>query len=107
MPKKDELFILSAAQGELEEIGRLHMNLVGPKSAREITERIYCALARLCDHPLMGVSFQDPELKKDGYRRLICGNYLCIYRLIGDVVYVYHIVDGRANYPRLLSDLPK
>jgi hypothetical protein len=32
-------------------------------------------------------------------------NYLCIYRLLSDTVYVYHIADGRTDYPKLMQDL--
>ena len=33
--------ILESAQRELEAIAELHMNLVGPNSARKITDRIF------------------------------------------------------------------
>ncbi|WP_190239363.1 MULTISPECIES: type II toxin-antitoxin system RelE/ParE family toxin [Pelotomaculum] len=48
----------------------------------------------------------DKILWLEGYRMLICGHYLCVYRLLGKTVFVYHIVDSRANYTRLLADLP-
>ena len=106
MAKKYKLEILVPARSELHEIARLHMELAGSQSARKITDKIKSSLGKLVTHPLMGISFQDTTLRREGYRRLICGNYLCIYRLIGDTVFVYHIVDGRTNYKRLLSDLP-
>jgi hypothetical protein len=33
--------------------------------------------------------------------RLICGENLCFYRIIGKVIYVYHIVFGAVDYPKL------
>ena len=93
------------AQRELEEIALVNLELVGPNSARKITNRIYDALALLQISPNMGVSCVDKPLKMQGYRMLICGNYLCIYRLIGDTLFVYHIVDGRADYPKFMKDL--
>ena len=99
------LEILSAAQRELEEIGRLHMELVGPKSARNITERIYTALENLCIFPRLGVALEDKGLRESGYRKLICGNYLCIYRLIGSTIFVYHIADGRSDYKIIFKSL--
>ena len=39
--------ILESAQRELEAIAELHMNLVGPNSARKITDRILDSLSRL------------------------------------------------------------
>jgi plasmid stabilization system protein ParE len=93
------------AQREIEEIALLHMELVGPNSARKITNHIYNTLELLRTSPNIGVDCKDRPLKLEGYRMLICGNYLCIYRLIGDTVFVYHVVDGRMNYPKLIDDL--
>lgn len=103
--KKYRLEILSPAQNELEEIAQVHLVLVGPSSARKITDRIYDALELLRNTPHMGVSCKDKPLKLQGYRMLVCGNYLCIYRLIENTVFVYHIADGRADYPKLMDDL--
>ena len=44
--------ILESAQRELEAIAQLHMNLVGPNSARKITDRILDSLSRLERFPL-------------------------------------------------------
>ena len=44
--------ILESAQRELEAIAELHMNLVGPNSARKITDRILDSLSRLERFPL-------------------------------------------------------
>lgn len=105
MGKAYELELLEPAQRELEEIARVHLTLVGPVSARNITDRIYDALENLKIFPDMGILCKDRQLAAAGYRILICGNYLCFYRLIGTFVFVYHIVDGRTNYPVLLTDL--
>ena len=45
----------------------------------------------------------DDELKNQGYRMLICNKYICIYRLIDDIVYVYHIAFGAIEYPKLFE----
>ncbi len=47
-----ELVILEPAQRELEEIAQLHLNLVGPNSARKITDLILDTLSRLEIFPL-------------------------------------------------------
>jgi len=102
---KYKLHILTPAQRELEEIALVHLELVGPGSARKITNRIYDVLALLQVSPNMGVSCADKPLKTQGFRMLICENYLCIYRLIGDTVFIYHFVDGRTDYPKFMKDL--
>ena len=107
MAKPYKLSILSAARREIHEIARLHMALVGPQSARNITNKLKKSLSLLKAQPHMGALIHDEVLRRAGYRMLISGIYLCVYRLIGNMVFVYHVVDGRTNYPRLMSDLPK
>ena len=49
-----KLVILEPAQRELEEIAQIHLNLVGPNSARKITNLILDTLSRLEMFPLSG-----------------------------------------------------
>lgn len=100
-----KLVILEPAQQELEQIALLHLNLVGPNSARKITDVIYSALEQLEMFPLSGSIPQDRELKSRDYRYVIAGKYICVYRLAEDVVYVYHIAHGASNYPLLFKRL--
>jgi plasmid stabilization system protein ParE len=102
-----DLVILESAQRELEEIAKIHLRLVGSNSARNITNLIYDTLARLERFPLSGHPPKDRELLAIGYRYVIAGKYICIYRLIADTVYVYHIVHGASNYPNLFKRLMK
>ena len=46
-----KLDILAPAQAELEEIARVHMALSGPRSAQEITDKIYDAMEQLTRFP--------------------------------------------------------
>ena len=101
------LVILEPAQRELEEIAQLHLNLVGPNSARNITNLILNTLSRLEMFPLSGHIPQDKELRNGGYRYVIAGKYICVYRLIAETVYVYHIAHGASNYPTLFKRLLK
>jgi Plasmid stabilization system protein len=97
--------ILTPAQRELEEIALVHFELVGPASARNITDQILKSMERLKIFPLSSPLPRDRELREDGYRYLISGKYICIYRLIENTVFVYHIVHGATDYPRLFKDL--
>jgi plasmid stabilization system protein ParE len=99
--------LLAPAQRELEEIAHAHLELVGPLSARKITDRIYGALEKLRIYPDLGIACRDRQLAMAGYRMLICENYLCFYRRIAAIIFICHIVDGRADYPKLLSDLKR
>lgn len=97
-----DLRILPPAQYELEEIALLHKTLSGPESARRIVDRLYDAMERLTRFPLSAPLIRDVELRRLGYRYVIVQNYLLFYRLLGDTVYVYHIVHGKTDYPTLL-----
>ena len=49
----------------------------------------------------IGIIPQDKELRNGGYRYVIAGKYICVYRLIAETVYAYHIAHGASNYPTL------
>lgn len=102
-----KLVILEPAQRELEAIAQLHMALVGPNSARNITNLILDTLSRLERFPLSGHVPQDKELRNGGYRCVIAGKHICIHRVMGETVYVYHIAHGASNYPTLFKRLLK
>lgn len=93
--------ILDPTQGDLEEIARLYLSLVGAESARKITNKIYDALEQLTRLPLSGPPMRETELRNLGYRFLVVEKCIVIYRLIGDTVFVYHIFDGRSDCPTL------
>ena len=92
-----KLDILAPAQAELEEIARVHMALSGPRSAQEITD----TMEQLTRFPLSGPPVRDEQLRVGGYRYILAGKYLVIYRLLGDTVVVYHIAHGATDYPKL------
>ena len=102
-----KLIILEPAQRELEEIAQLHLNLAGPNSARKITDLILDTLSRLEMVPLSGHIPQDKELRGNGYRYVIAGKYICVYRVIAENVFVYRIAHGASNYPTLFKRLLK
>jgi len=98
-----KLEILVPAWVELEEIAEYHLLMVGPVSAKNITDHILLSLERLKTYPLSGAVVLDSELNALGYRYVISDKYVCIYRVIGDTVFVYHIVHGSRDYPGLFK----
>lgn len=101
MPDK-QLVILTPAWQDIDRISDLHLMLVGSKSAEEITDKLLDTIALLAEQPYMGALHPDPFLAGHQYRKMICGKYVCIYKVIDQTVYVYRIVDGRTDYPKLL-----
>jgi len=93
--------LLNPAWLDLDAISDYHLHEVGPISARKITNKILSALERLKYFPLSCPLLPFDELAEKGYRMLVCGKYVCIYKFDGKNVYVHHIVAAAANYPAL------
>lgn len=104
MPTKSKLVYLPLAQHAFEEIVKYHITEAGTPYARKIYSTMKTTINRLRDFPLMGQTHPDPILAASGYRKLVLTKtYVAIYKLIGDTVYVYAIVNGTTDYPRLLK----
>lgn len=96
--------LLDAAWQDIDKIADFHLEKVGVESARRITDKILDGIERLTEFPLMGPLHPDPELSILGYRKLVLTRtYVAVYRVIGDVVYIYRIVNGATDYPKLLK----
>ena len=103
-PQKIRIVYLSPAKEDILDIARYHLDKVGPQSARKITEAIETAINRLAEFPLMGQTHPDPVLADNGFRKLVVSSpYVCVYKLLESTVFVYRIVNGRLDYPKLLS----
>jgi len=100
MDKYDVVF-LNPAWLDLDAISDYHLLEVGPDSARKITDKILSALERLETFPLACPLVPYKELAESGYRMLVCGKYICIYKFDGRTVHVHHIVAAATNYPAL------
>jgi plasmid stabilization system protein ParE len=95
--------ILAPAVRDIDQIADYHLLAVGPVPAEKITDKLLDTIAKLGDYPLMGSEHTDPVLQKAGYRKLICGEYICIYRLLDETIYIYRVVHGATDYPRLFK----
>ena len=104
MPTKAKLVYLTPATHDMEEIVKYHLTQVGAPSARKIYDLMRKEIGKLATYPLMGQTHPDPLLAAEGYRKLVLTDtYVAIYKLIDDTVYIYHVVNGRTDYPRLLK----
>ena len=101
MPKH-KVVILTPAMKDIDRIADYHLMLVGPQSAEKITDKLFDTISMLEDHPFAGTEFFEPALQKQGYRKLICGDYVSVYKVIDDTAYIYRVVHGATNYPKLL-----
>jgi len=95
--------LLTPAWLDLDAIADYHLLTVGPDSARNITGKILNSLERLKSFPFSCPLAPYAELADSGYRILVCGKYVCIYKVIDNDVLVYHIAAAAANYPALFK----
>ena len=102
MPNAYRLEILTPAWQDIDRISDLHLLLVGPQSAQKITDKLLDTIALLASQPYMGALHPDSFLAQREYRKIICGNYVCVYKVIGTTVYVYRVGGARTHYPKLL-----
>lgn len=82
-------------------IADYHLQMVGAVSAEKITDRILDTLEKLAEFPLMGPLHSDEFLARMEYRKVLCDDYVCVYKLIDYTVFIYRIVHGATDYPKL------
>ena len=89
---------LFEAQNEYRDYLLYYRNTVCVKYDRSFSEKILSAVGQLEKFPEIGVLRQDTLMGKHGFRALFVEQYVCIYRMEEDTVYIYHIADARKNY---------
>ena len=103
MLMKAKLEYLTPAVSDFEEIVKYHLAHVGVSSARKIYALLENNIRRLESFPLLGQIHPDPLLAAQGYRKLVLNQiYVAVYKIVDNTVYVYRIVNGKTDYPRLL-----
>ena len=104
MPSKFDLRYLPPAASDFEEIVKYHITQVGVPSARKIYVSLENTIRKLADFPLLGQIHPDPLLAAQGYRKLVLNQtYVAVYKVIDRTVYIYRIVNGKTDYPKLLK----
>ena len=104
MPIPYKLVYLTPAAEDFEEIVKYHIAEVGAESAKKIYLTMRTELARLADYPMLGQTHPDPVLAMQQYRKLVLTKtYVAVYKVLDDTVYIYRIVNGKTDYPKLLK----
>ena len=99
--QKYKVEILSPAAKDIERIAGYHLRMVGPGSAEEITDKLLDTIQTLEEQPFSGMEHPDDILRKQNYRKIICEDYICVYKVIEKRVYIYRVVHGATDYPKL------
>ncbi|HEX7713496.1 MAG TPA: type II toxin-antitoxin system RelE/ParE family toxin [Bacillota bacterium] len=75
-----------------------------PGAAAKIGNSIYSQIAELADFPEMGANLRTKINMKTDYRYLVCGSYLIFYKIEGEFISVYRILNGVRDYLAILFD---
>ena len=110
MPKY-KVRILTPAGKDIERIAEYHLRMVGQQSAEKITDKLLDTIQILEDQPFSESEHPDEMLRKQDFRKLICEDYVCTYKIIENKnvlileknVYIYRIVHGAIDYPKLFK----
>ena len=102
---KYDVEILPSAWEDLKHIEDYYIVEFGVESALKVSDAILNSLERLEQLPESGSRTPDKWLNEQGYRMVICGRYVSIYRKIHESVYIYHIADTQTEYTKLFYSL--
>ena len=90
--------ILQSAWEDIAGIADYLLQNVGARAAEETTDKLLDTIGLLGSMPYLGPLHHDPVLGELGFRKLLCGKYLCVYRVVDDVPAVYHVFHSRQDY---------
>ena len=97
MPKHNML-IQQSAWEDIRQIAKYKIKTVGPKSAKNFIKKILDTMRLLEETPLLGPLHHDSDLRRLGYRKLFCGEYICIYKVVEDRAVVLRVFYGSESY---------
>lgn len=100
MPKC-EVRITAPAWRDIDQISDYHLRMVGPRSAEAITDNLLDTIGLLEENPYLGAQHPDPVLAQKEFRKILYGDYVCVYKVVVDIVFVYRVVNGKTDYPKL------
>jgi len=73
-----------------------------PQAASKMGNAIYSMIEKLADFPEMGAALSSKIGMHTDYRYLVCGSYLIFYKVDGEVVSVYRVLNGVRDYLSIL-----
>lgn len=98
---KSKIKILPTAWEDLKRIQDYYRIEFNTQTAIKVSESILDTISRLEDFPDSGSMTPDNWLNEQGYRMVICKKHVAIYRVLNEVIYVYHIADTQTEYTKL------
>ena len=102
-PKMRTLASLSSVRSKTKFVSKIKGLQCQPYQQTVLWKSSIVSLRRLETFPLSALLVPDTELSKEGYRVLVCGRYLCFYRV--EEAFIYHVTHSAVNYPVQLRSL--
>lgn len=105
---KFKIRISPVAIADVQEI-KAYISEDNPAAAERTGNDIYSKVEKLAEFPQMGVPLGSRINIKTDYRFLVCGMYLIFYKIEGEFVSVYRVLNGMRDYLTILftDDLPE
>lgn len=96
--KSYKVDFLNLAIEDLRSIEDYYSAEFGMKSGKKLVGKIVKSVRKLKQFPFVGTPIRDKELSSQGYRTIFCDDFVIIYRVVEDVVYIYHIANTQTEY---------
>lgn len=93
--------ILPTAWEDLKRIEDWYLIKFGVDIALKVSNHILDVIEPLEEYPDSGSLTPDNWLSDQGFHMVICEKHVAIYKVIIDIVYVYHIADTQREYTKL------
>lgn len=93
--------ILPTAWEDLKKTEDYYLVQFDVETALKVSDHILNALERLEHFPDSGSLTPDRWLNEGGYRMVVCGKHVAVYRCINEKIFVYHIADTQTDYTKL------
>jgi addiction module RelE/StbE family toxin len=89
------------AIADVQEI-KAYISEDNPAAAEKMRNNIFSMIEKLGDFPEMGSTLKTKVDIKTDYRFLVCGVYLIFYKVEGEFVSVYRVLNGKRGYLSIL-----
>ena len=91
------------AKNDLFEIKKyIEDELQNPTAAIDTVSKITNRIRMLEEHAYAGAMLAAVADIRTDYRFLVCGNYICFYRVVANDVYIDRVLNSRQNYMRII-----
>ena len=99
------LFVTDAAQSDLADaVEYIAHRLGNPFAASKMLDQIEECYSQLKQFPMLYEQCRDSRLKAMGYRRVVIGNFILVYRVAeaDQTVYILRFFYGGRDYEKLI-----